>query len=346
MTHSAQQDKSPIIVTQPSAEAWDDFVRTQRRGHLLQLSRWGELKSRFGWEEQTVALCQANVIQAGALVLLKQLPLRVGKMAYVPLGGYAVDVALYPRLWEAIKTETKAAFLKIEPGHFCADSELDLASAGFEPSPQAIQPPTTIIIDISGDQDSIMRRMNQGTRRKIRKSLKSDIEYVEGEGGDLPAFNRLMQRTGARNAFGVHNAGYFEAVYDLFMPQYGALLLARHETDLLAAIMVFALGDTAWYLYGASSRDKSNLYATYGIQWAAIEWAKRRGCRYYDLWGVPDHDEATLEAQFKGRNDGLWGVYGFKRGWGGALRRSAGAWDIAFNPLVYAGYRSALKLRN
>ena len=219
MTHSSQQDKSPVIVTQPSADAWDDFVRTQRRGHLLQLSRWGELKSRFGWEAQTVALCQAGVIQAGALVLLKQLPLRVGKMAYIPMGGYAEDRSLYPRLWEAIKSKTKAAFLKIEPGHFCAGSELDLASAGFEPSPQAIQPATTIIIDISGDQDSIMRRMNQGTRRKIRKSLKSDIEYVEGDGGDLPAFNRLMQRTGARNAFGVHSAAYFEAVHDLFMPQ-------------------------------------------------------------------------------------------------------------------------------
>ena len=72
---------------------------------------------------------------------------------------------------------------------------------------------------------------------------------------------------------------------------------------------------------------------------------KKRGCRYYDLWGVPDHDEATLEAQFKERGDGLWGVYGFKRGWGGEVRRSLGAWDKALNPLVYAAYRAAIRLK-
>jgi len=147
-----------------------------------------------------------------------------------------------------------------------------------------------------------------------------------------------------RNAFGVHNEAYFAGVFELLLPKYGTLLLARREGDLLAAIMVFGLGETAWYLYGASARGKGNLYATYGIQWAAIQWAKQRGCRYYDLWGVPDHDEATLEAQFKDRGDGLWGVYGFKRGWGGEVRRSLGAWDKALNPLVYAAYRAAIKL--
>ena len=324
---------------------WDAFVCAQPRAHLLQLSRWGDLKSKFGWGSQIVALSDESGIQAGALVLLQRLPYGAGKMAYVPMGGYASDAALLPRLWEAIRRETGAAFLKLEPGYFAAGGEPDLAGSGFQLSPQTIQPPSTIIIDISGDDDTILRRMNQGTRRKIRKSLTNGVVYKEGGRADLHEFGSLMQQTGERNTFGVHSAAYFEAIYDLFMPNYGALLLAVHDGELLAAIMVFALGDTAWYLYGASSRVKGNLYATYGIQWAAIQWAKNRGCHYYDLWGVPDFDEATLEAQFKDRTDGLWGVYGFKRGWGGEVRRTLGAWDKAWNPLVYTTYRAALKLR-
>ena len=121
--------------------------------------------------------------------------------------------------------------------------------------------------------------------------------------------------------------------------------MARHQDKLLAAIMVFALGENAWYFYGASSREQSKLQASYGVQWRAIQWAKARGCRSYDMWGIPDYDEATLEAQFKTRRDGLWGVYGFKRGWGGEARRSVGAWDLPFNPLVYRAYRAALRLR-
>ena len=124
-----------------------------------------------------------------------------------------------------------------------------------------------------------------------------------------------------------------------------ALILAEHEGDPLAGIMVFAAGKSAWYLYGASSNVKRNLMATYGVQWQAIQWAKARGCTVYDLWGIPDENESTLEAQFESREDGLWGVYGFKRGWGGEVVRSAGAWDKVYNPLIYKAYQIALKRR-
>lgn len=335
-----------IGLIHPSDSDWDQFVIGQPRAHLLQLSAWGALKSQFEWERQIVALGTDDRIQAGALVLLKRLPVGLGKMAYAPMGGFAENESQFAQLWYAIKSQPGAAFIKLEPGHFTPGYTPDLAEMGFQESPQTIQPPRTIVIDIACEDAAILERMNQGTRRKIRKSLKSGIEYYEGSRADISEFCRLMEQTGARNEFGVHNEAYFGKVFDLLLPKYGALLLARHQGDLLAAIMVFALGDTAWYLYGASSRDKGNLYATYGIQWAAIQWAKQRGCRRYDLWGVPDHDEAMLEAQFKERRDGLWGVYGFKRGWGGEVRRSLGAWDKAFNPLVYAAYRAALKLRS
>lgn len=329
----------------PRAADWDRFVAAQPRAHLLQLSAWGALKSRFGWDARIVALGSCGEIQAGALVLSQGLPLGLGKMAYAPMGGYAVDPALYPRLWELVGQETGAAFIKLEPGDFPPGAAPNLAQMGFRESPQTIQPPRTIVIDIAEDDETIMRRMNQGTRRKIRKSLKSGIAFEQGTKADLSAFSRLMAQTGERNAFGVHDEAYYDSVFELLLPRYGALLLARREGDLLAAIMVFALGETAWYLYGASSRNKRNLYATYGIQWAAIQWAKQRGCRYYDLWGVPDVDETTLEAQFQQRSDGLWGVYGFKRGWGGEVRRSLGAWDLPRKPMIYAAYRAALALK-
>ena len=331
--------------SQAQARDWDDFVLSQPRAHLLQISGWGRLKARFGWGARIIMLRENERIVAGALVLLKPLPFKSGTMAYIPMGGYASEPGQYQRLWTAIRRETGAAFLKLEPGHSHECGERALAAQGFQPSPQTIQPPRSIIIDIDGDDETILRRMNQGTRRKIRKSQAGGIMYCEGMRADLHAFSQLMQATGERNDFGVHNDAYFDAVYELLMPEYGALLLARHDGELLAAIMVFALGGGAWYLYGASSRAKPNLYATYGLQWQAIQWARRRGCRHYDLWGVPDYEQASLEAQFKERGDGLWGVYGFKRGFGGQVIRSPGAWDLAWNPIVYAAYRASLKLR-
>jgi lipid II:glycine glycyltransferase (peptidoglycan interpeptide bridge formation enzyme) len=265
------------------------------------------------------------------------------------LGGAEVGFGEGLHLWRAIHAlarKHRAVFLKWEPGIFAAgEAQPDPAALGFRPAPQTIQPPRTILIDINGDDDAILARMNQGTRRKIRQSLKNGVIYREATREDVPRFTQMMMTTGARNAFGVHSAAYYERAYELFVPKHAALILAEHDGEALAGVMVFALGRQAWYLYGASSDHKRNLMASYGAQWTAIQWAKVRGSTTYDLWGIPDEDEATLEAGFETRGDSLWGVYGFKRGWGGQIIRSLGAWDYAYNPALYAAYRVALRLR-
>jgi lipid II:glycine glycyltransferase (peptidoglycan interpeptide bridge formation enzyme) len=109
--------------------------------------------------------------------------------------------------------------------------------------------------------------------------------------------------------------------------------------------MVFAFGQRAWYFYGASSSQERNRMPAYLLQWNAILWARQRGCFQYDLWGVPDQEEETLEAHFEEKQEGLWGVYRFKRGFGGQLKRSVGAWDRVYLPAFYYLYRWWLKRR-
>ncbi|MBE2183952.1 MAG: peptidoglycan bridge formation glycyltransferase FemA/FemB family protein [Anaerolineae bacterium] len=341
----------PYTVVTPSPPEWDAFLETLPQAHILQTSSWADLKYPYGWQSARVALEEkSGRIVAGAQLLFKALPFGLGVMAYLPMGPYITHFEQRAPLWQAIDAAAKArkaAFLKWEPGIPAEGSPShDYARYGFRASPQTVQPPRTILIDISGSDTAIQARMNQGTRRKIRQSLKGDIRYWEVSREEISRFTEMMQVTGARNAFGVHEPAYYALAYDLFIPQRAALILAEHEGDTLAGIMVFASGKTAWYLYGASSNLKRNLMAAYGVQWKAIEWAKARGCLTYDMWGIPDEDEAVLEAQFESRDDGLWGVYGFKRGWGGIVARSDGAWDKVYNPLIYQAYKLALKTRS
>ena len=342
---------TPRILT-PSPAAWDAFVRAQPRAHILQLADWGALKAEYGWAVERVAVGGEDGIAAGAQLLFRPLPLGVGTMAYLAMGPYPPiddDDSIRAALWDAIHAcarRRRAVLLKWEPGIFAPDdSSPNPAALGFRPAAQTIQPPRTILIDITGSDDAILARMNQGTRRKIRQSLKNGVTYREAAPPEIARFTAMMHSTGARNAFGVHEAAYYERAYALFVPETAALILAEHEGDALAGVMVFAVGRSAWYLYGASSDVKRGLMASYGAQWMAIQWAKARGCSSYDLWGIPDADEAALEAGFETRGDGLWGVYGFKRGWGGQIVRSLGAWDFVYNPTLYAGYQLALLLR-
>lgn len=333
------------------AGQWDAFVRAHPHGHLLQLSGWGDLKSVFGWEVQRVILTDdKQAIIGGAQVLFRPLPMRLGNVAYLPMGPYVLDEADAPRLWDHIHIAAKghgARFIKWEPGIYLdSDQQPNPAQFDFQESVQTIQPPRTVLINIREDDDTIMARMNQGTRRKIRQGPKKGVRFYQGDASDIPRFTRMMATTGNRNEFGVHAPAYYQLAYDLFKDTGDvALIMAEHEGDALAGIMVFAIGRFAWYIYGASASIKRNLMATYGVQWEAIQWAKSKGCAYYDMWGIPDEDEATLEDEFKDRSDGLWGVYGFKRGWGGDVVRSLGTWDKPYNPMIYQAYKVALNWR-
>jgi peptidoglycan pentaglycine glycine transferase (the first glycine) len=327
---------------------WDEQIATAPGGHVLQSWAWGELKSGFGWQAQRL-----SVAAASAQVLYRSLPAGMGTLAYIPKGptvdwqdqrsGQALLEALRP-----LAQQKRAICLKIEP-----DLEDDpahaerLRSMGFRPSPHQVQPRRTILVDLDADSDTILKRMKSKTRYNIRLAGRKGITIREGDQADLPAFYRLMQATGTRDGFGIHSQAYYEAAHHLFVPQDRArLLLAEYEGQILAALVVFALGETACYMYGASSDQHRNRMPTYPLQWQAMQWAKERGCRQYDLWGVPDEEPDALEAQFTERHDGLWGVYRFKRGFGGRVVRTLGAWDMVYAPGRYRLYTMAVNWLN
>jgi len=179
--------------------------------------------------------------------------------------------------------------------------------------------------------------MKQKTRYNIRLAEKKGV--IVRTWDDMESFHKMMLVTGDRDHFGIHSLEYYRCAYELFHPMdMCELLVAEYEGKPLAALMVFARGRRAWYFYGASTDEERNRMPAYLLQWEAMKWAKARGCEEYDLWGVPDEEEPTLEANFEKQQDGLWGVYRFKRGFGGELKRVAQAMDRVYNPMLYWTY--------
>jgi peptidoglycan pentaglycine glycine transferase (the first glycine) len=338
------------MITQPSIERWDAFVNA--RGHILQSSTWAALKSQFGWSADRICVLRDNEIVAGASILFRSLPMRLGTLAYIPKGPIVDlnDRAITNELLSAfdrLMKRHRSILLKIEPDDNDSGSlKSRLADLGFQVSPQTIQPPRTITIDISRSEEEILAAMHQKTRYNIRLSAKKDVIVRESTESDLPAFNALMQATADRDQFEVHSAEYYSAAFRSFVPDGRAkLFLATYQGAVIAGIFVFMLRNRAWYFYGASGDVERERMPNHALQWAAIQWAKSRGCTEYDLWGVPDEDEATLEDQYLNRSDGLWGVYRFKRGFGGNLIRFAGSFDRVYDRLLYRAYELYLKSR-
>jgi lipid II:glycine glycyltransferase (peptidoglycan interpeptide bridge formation enzyme) len=327
------------VETQIASREWETFTAENIETHILQTSEWGTLKSSFGWRARWV---QAD--DAGAQILFRKLPLGF-TLAYIPKGPIGEWLPeLLPAINQICKEE-RAFMLKIEPDAIWDNDLADrLLAHGFRPSAQTIQPQRTITIDLTSDDDEILTRMKQKTRYNIRLADRKGVTVQPWN--DVQAFAAMTLETAERDQFGAHSHAYFQHAYNLFNPSAGCeLFVAEVEGEPVAALMVFARGQRAWYFYGASLSIHREKMPTYLLQWEAMRWAKARGCTSYDLWGIPDADEKTLEEQFTSRSDGLWGVYRFKRGFGGQILRSMGAWDLPYNPMLNQLYQLALCLR-
>jgi lipid II:glycine glycyltransferase (peptidoglycan interpeptide bridge formation enzyme) len=310
--------------------AWNQFLESHPEAHLLQLGEWGELKKNFGWKP-------VRVIQNefGAQILFRRLPLGL-TIGYLPKPVFGNHWSVISdQFWKEVDSvckQNRAIFLKIEPDAW--DFAFRILHSAFRISPHNIQPPRTIVIPTKDSEEIILARMKPKCRYNIRLAEKKGVTVRAWD--DLSAFHEMMTVTGGRDNFGVHSKEYYRRAYELFHPKGTCeLLVAEYEGKPLASLMVFAHGRRAWYVYGASNDHERNRMPTYLLQWEAIRWAKARGCEAYDLWGVPDENEETLEAEFESRHDGLWGVYRFKRGFGGEVKRAAQALDRVYNPLLY-----------
>ncbi|HSO11094.1 MAG TPA: peptidoglycan bridge formation glycyltransferase FemA/FemB family protein [Anaerolineales bacterium] len=306
---------------------WNRFLSQYPNAHLLQTGEWGELKSAFGWEP--VRIVSGNV---GVQILFRKLPLGF-TVGYIPKAN--VDESLWSEI-DSVCKQNRAILLKLETDLWDGQKP-DALHLTLRTSPHNIQPPRTLVIDIRGVEEETLARMKQKTRYNIRLAEKKGVTVRAWD--DIDSFHKMLLVTGGRDGFGVHSFEYYKRVYELFHPKgMGEILAAEYEGKPLAALFVACNGNRAYYLYGASTDEERNRMPTYLLQWEAMKWSKARGCEEYDLWGVPDEDEATLEANFQSRRDGLWGVYRFKRGFGGELKRAAQAMDRVYNPLLYWAY--------
>lgn len=317
-----------------SLSEWKAFLAKHSAAHLLQSGEWGELKSAFGWEAVHMV-----VGETGAQILFRRLPLGYS-FAYLPKGPVMASVP-GPGFWSAVDhacRSRRAVFLKVEPDGWEGEDQPSVFNpAAFVSSPQHIQPHSTLVIDLHGSEDQVFNRMKPKTRYNIR--LAGRKEVVVHPSDDMENFYRVMTVTGQREEFHVHSQEYYRRAYELFHPKgMCELFAADFQGRTLATLMIFAYGKQAYYFYGASSDEERNRKATYPLQWQAIRWAHAQGCEEYDMWGIPDEATDIDEDQAEAREDGLWGVYRFKRGFGGSVKRAIPTMDRVYNPLLYKLY--------
>ena len=337
-----------------SPAEWEQSLAEIPYAHVLQGWEWGEFKSRWGWSATRLLWRRADRPVAAAQVLARPMPPTPWRFMYVTKGP-ALDYAdeelvncVFNDL-EQYAAENNALFIKIDPdvprqwGEPAADQPLDpvgqtvlhlLDRRGWRFSPEQIQFRNTVLIDVRPDPDELLARMKSKWRYNIRLAQRNGVEVNVGAAADLPVFYQMYAETAHRDGFLIRPEAYYMDVWQRFIAvDQAELLLSSVDGEVVAGMILFFLGSSAWYMYGASTEQHRKLMPNHLLQWTAICRVKARGCNQYDMWGAPD--------VFDDR-DGMWGVYRFKRGFGGEVRQGIGAYDFPVRPRLYRTFTQTL----
>ncbi len=350
---------------------------------FLQTPFWATFKASHGWSPLFFVVSHEGDADPSFrdifLTVLVRPLFRVASIAYVPLGpdvsepaGSARELFL-DELARALRpyVPSNTLFIRFDPpwgttvdnvargddahGEGAQNDEEKHATATEESFPEPlgkparsapsnVQPPDSVILDLTKSEETLLSEMKPKWRYNIRLGEKKGvvIRFLEGERGaneGVDLFYGLYLETASRDGIAIHSREYYRDLIRRIAgsspfdkPTTVRVYLAEHEGTTLASIITIFCGLESVYLYGASSNEKRNLMPAYSLQWRAIRDAKAQGCERYDFYGIPPKDDPTHP---------MYGLYRFKTGFGGSIVHRVGSWDIPLRRVPYGAYRFA-----
>lgn len=311
----------------------------EANGNFMQSERWAKVKRN--WQSEFLTVRRGGRVVGTMLILIKKLPLSGSAILYAPRGPVCDphDRETLRELTEKAEDAAKryhACFLKIDPLIDVRDTAAieSFRRLGFTPHMERvgyenIQCRENFVLDIAGKTpDEVFGGFKPKWRYNIRLSEKRGV--ICGFYGEekLDDFCALMAMTAKRDGFSMRGEDYFRNLLHA-MGEHAGLCLTYLGDEPLSGALYIEYGGVFTYLYGCSSDTKRSCMPNYLMHRTMIQKAIGDGCRVYDFGGVPYwYDDSH-------RN---YGVYRFKRGFGGEVVTYIGELDKVYKPWLYRLY--------
>ena len=206
-------------------------------------------------------------------------------------------------------------------------------------------------LDINRPKEEIIKEMDQRCRRCIRKYKKYPLELVDVDDNNIKDFKEIMEHTANRQNHFDRNLEYYKSL-DKYLDERSKLVIIyldkkiylenfkedklyniiskepKDKIPISAGVFIFDK-ERANYVYGGTYKKYMPLMAQYKLQIDMINHA-------IDL-EIPLYDFGGISGNFK-PNTKNYGVYEFKRGFGGYVVEYIGEFDLILNKLGYNIY--------
>lgn len=323
-------------------KTWEDFSLSASPNTFLQSWNWGRFYERLGRKIWRMGIYSNGKLVGIALVLKHTT--KLGSYLYCPRGPLLdwKNKEIFKSLFEELKkvaAEENCNFIKLDPLLESTPENRGFFSRfGFKPAAAFVQVEDAWLLPLDKSEEEILSDMRKTTRYLIRHEPKQGIKV---EVSDKPAvaksFVELLYSTASRKGFANHPKEYYTKQFEILAKEdQQKIFIAKKGGKALSMAMIVYYGEMGYYLHAASDQTTKQSVG-YSLQWEAIKEAKKRGCKYYNFWGV------VKDKNFHPGHP-WYGFSLFKRGFGGFKYSYIRAQDYPINSKYYA-YRAAEGLR-
>jgi len=324
------------IASEKDREKYNNFAR-----HPLQSWEWGDFRKNTGVDVERFIETQDSKVISVYQITWHRIPKTKYCVGYCPKSDVPSREAI-EKITESAKNRG-AIFVKFEPNVRKNDPQRNTVKSLQKDytwvSGKPLFTKYTFWLDISPDEETLLKNMNQKTRYNLRLAQKKGVVVVEDNSEvGFESYWNLMEETTKRQGFFAHGKSYHQKMWQAMIRSgSGHLMKAVFEGKVLTTWVLFELNKILYYPYGASSNERRDVMASNLMMWEAIRLGKQRGCVLFDLWGSLGPEPDT--------KDPWYGFHKFKQGYGPELVEFLGSYDLVINRKLYKAYNFVDKIR-
>ena len=323
------------IIEIKNKNQWEEFIGSCWPNSFLNSWNWGtvnELDKNKVWRlgiiddglsEKNKKLESKNLLGVALAIKVKA---RRGTFLFCPYspliksesGERELQIKSQELIWHTffdylkkLARRENASFVRISPLLENTEENLEIfKKAGFRNAPvHLMHPELTWLLDITPDENEIMKGMRKTTRNLIRRAGRDGVEIFQGTDiKNLEDFYRIHLETVQRHKFIPFSFKTLKNQLEVFRQDNQiSIFSAKYKNKIISSAVIVFYGNQAFYHHGASSQEYSKIPSSYLLLWEAIREAKKRKKKIFNFWGIVEN-----------KSGHPWsGLSKFKKGFGG-----------------------------
>lgn len=318
---------------------WDNIFNQAGSPSFLQTWEWGEFQKSLDYPVIRLAIKNKNKIEAIFQVI--KIKAKRGSFLFIPHGPIKIEKSnlenqdIIKNLLDYlvnIGRKENFSFIRVAP--IWENNQRDqkiFKNLGFKMAPIYLHAETTWQLSLKTDEQTLLKGMRKTTRYLIKKAARDEVVVEKRtDNKAIDDFYQIYEKTAKREHFHPFSKEYIKKEFEAFKQSNNALFFfgrQKNSPHYLASSLIIFTQSTAFYHQGASIHTK--VPVSYLIQWEAILEAKKRGCQFYNFWGILKKDRTPKNWQ---------GLTLFKTGFGGFQIDYLPNQDYLISPKYYLTY--------